>query len=170
MCDRTVLAPIPDHLAPFYPDASGPDEPGFRADHPEFGLDEDGRRCFRLDACIAPIIRLLWAYGVKTIGCCCGHGQPQGVISIDTGGYFEGGHFRKWNEMEERIRRQLHIAPDEAIWLWSRNEALQGELHALQVVASAASSALKSYAHGNSAPDLALSVARAVDAAIERKQ
>lgn len=75
MCDTKRLVPIPDYLRP------GVD---FDATHPEFGIDEQGRECFSLDACIVPALEALWAAGVVTVGCCCGHGSRRGAISLRT--------------------------------------------------------------------------------------
>ena len=57
----------------------------FDASHPEFGLNAEGQRCFRIDACIVPALLAVWEAGFKTLGCCCGHGQGYGVISLDLG-------------------------------------------------------------------------------------
>jgi hypothetical protein len=83
MCKEQVLVPIPEFLM---------DDPlcvhwKTRYESPEsgeFGIDEVGRRCFRLDACIAPAVQALWNARVKTTGCCCGHGSGSGVIGILT--------------------------------------------------------------------------------------
>lgn len=76
MCDRREMVPIPDLLA----DVRG------RADiaHPEYGHDDNGEVAFAIDACIAPAVKALWAIGVRTLGCCCGHGSGHGVISVET--------------------------------------------------------------------------------------
>ena len=82
MCQESKLVPIPDLLLPYYGDDSS-----FDPEHPEYGIDAEGRRCFVLDACIVPAVEAVWAAGMKTLGCCCGHGQRSGgVISLDTGG------------------------------------------------------------------------------------
>lgn len=75
MCDKQQLVPIPDHLRP---------EVDFDAAHPEFGIDAEGRECISLDACLVPAIKALWAAGVVTVGCCCGHGSGKGVVSLKT--------------------------------------------------------------------------------------
>ena len=31
----------------------------------------------KVDKCLAPLIKLLNAYGIKTTGCCCGHGKTK---------------------------------------------------------------------------------------------
>jgi hypothetical protein len=36
-----------------------------------------------VDYCLAPLIQMLNDYGVKTLGCCCGHGKSRGMILID---------------------------------------------------------------------------------------
>lgn len=78
MCERSVLVPIPDFLI----------DDGIREAmnnaHPEYGHNADGVMCFNLDACIAPAVQALWARGIRTIGCCCGHGSGHGVISLET--------------------------------------------------------------------------------------
>lgn len=75
MCTESTLVPIPDFITPFEFDPS----------HPEYGIDEQGRRCFRIDSCIVPVLLAVWEAGFKTMGCCCGHGSGRGVISLDLG-------------------------------------------------------------------------------------
>lgn len=85
MCAEIELIPIPEwaafNLEHF--------DPG----HPEYGLDGEGRRCFQIDRCIAPALLAVWAAGFQTLGCCCGHGQDWGVISLDLG-LFDGARDR----------------------------------------------------------------------------
>lgn len=78
MCSRSELVPIPDLLW----DAGAIYE--FDPTHPEYGIDAEGRKCLALDACIVPAIKALWDAGVVTMSCCCGHGDPWGVITIQT--------------------------------------------------------------------------------------
>ncbi len=75
MCEQKRLVPIPDFLKPSV---------DFDASHPEFGIDTEGRECFRMDACIVPAVEALWAAGVETTGCCCGDGSRRGVIGLKT--------------------------------------------------------------------------------------
>ena len=85
MCTTSTLVPIPPLLLPYY----GPDSM-FDPTHPEYGVDEQGRKCFVLDTCIVPALLAVWAAGMKTLGCCCGHGQRSGgVISLDTSGLLD---------------------------------------------------------------------------------
>ncbi len=42
-----------------------------------------GRLVIPVDACIAPLVQLLQDHGVRTIGCCCGHGKGPGFISFE---------------------------------------------------------------------------------------
>lgn len=70
-----VLVPIPDHLWPI-----GIYE--FKPEHPEYGIDAEGRKCLALDACIVPAVKALWAAGIVTRSCCCGHGNGWGIITI----------------------------------------------------------------------------------------
>lgn len=81
MCERTKLVPIPEFLRSDYQDvfAAGEAGPGR-----EFDFDAEGRQCFALDECIVPAVQILWAAGIKTLGCCCGHGSGHGVVSILT--------------------------------------------------------------------------------------
>lgn len=81
MCERTKLVPIPEFLRGSYADVF---ERGDYGPGREFDIDSEGRQCFALDECIAPVIEVLWAYGVTTLGCCCGHGSGHGVISVLT--------------------------------------------------------------------------------------
>lgn len=80
MCDRTELVPIPDFLIDDRLRES------LNSAHPEFGHNVDGVPCFKMDACIVPAVNVLWAAGIRTIGCCCGHGSGHGVISLETEG------------------------------------------------------------------------------------
>ena len=57
----------------------------FDSTHPEYGLNDKGDKCFKIDACIAEALKAVWSAGFKTLGCCCGHGSGSGVISIDLG-------------------------------------------------------------------------------------
>jgi len=43
----------------------------------------DGAMVVPVDYCIAPLIQMLNDYGVKTLGCCCGHGKGWGMVLID---------------------------------------------------------------------------------------
>lgn len=36
-----------------------------------------------VDACMAPLVQLLNDRGVRTFGCCCGHGEEEGFISLE---------------------------------------------------------------------------------------
>jgi len=76
MCMDRRLVPIPDLL--WQAGAIHDFDPS----HPEFGLDEHGRRCLVLDACIVAAIRALWEAGVVTESCCCLHGEGKGVIVL----------------------------------------------------------------------------------------
>lgn len=35
-----------------------------------------------VDRCIAPLVQALWAAGVVTTGCCCGHNKMPGFVGI----------------------------------------------------------------------------------------
>lgn len=64
---ETVLVPIPDLVWPFIYK--------FDPTHPEYGIDEQGRKCLALDEHVAPAVQALWAAGIPTSSCCCGHGE-----------------------------------------------------------------------------------------------
>jgi len=105
MCNRSELVPIPDFMR---------NDPHcvfeFDPNHPEFGLDEEGRDCFRLDACIVPALLALWAKGIKTTGCCCGHGSGSGIIGLLTEKDREGEHIMEappYN-IAEVVERRRH--------------------------------------------------------------
>lgn len=77
-----VLVPIPDHMAELRDLYAKEADEGCS----EFGRDEEGRVCFRIDACIVDALKAVWAAGYRTLGCCCGHGQGAGgMIAIDNG-------------------------------------------------------------------------------------
>lgn len=80
MCDKTLLVPIPDFLLADYQDVFQSEEYGPSR---EFDVDSDGRQCFALDACIVPAVEALWAAGIRSSGCCCGHGSGHGMVSIE---------------------------------------------------------------------------------------
>ena len=77
--ETVILVPIPDFIRNdprcFY---------HFDPTHPEYGIDADGRECFAIDAGVAEPLRVLWDAGIKTMGCCDGHGSGTGVISFPT--------------------------------------------------------------------------------------
>lgn len=81
MCREQTLVPIPQYLK---------HSVSFDATHPEFGVDDFGQECFRIDSCIVPAITALFTNGVVTRGCCCGHGSGTGVISLVTEEYDAG--------------------------------------------------------------------------------
>lgn len=36
-----------------------------------------------IDRCLVEEIRWLWSLGIRTYGCCCGHGRDLGIINVD---------------------------------------------------------------------------------------
>jgi len=74
MCATRTLVPIPQFLEPFVTT--------FDPAHPEYGIDNEGRRCLRLDDCIIPAITALWTREIPTISCCCLHGEGFGTITL----------------------------------------------------------------------------------------
>lgn len=78
MCNEAELVPIPDFLM------NDQIRAGLLSAHPEYGHSDDGVPCFQMDKCIVPAVKALWAAGIRTIGCCCGHGSKHGVISLET--------------------------------------------------------------------------------------
>lgn len=43
---------------------------------------DDYKDAVRVDACLADEIEELWKHGIKTCGCCCGHGFSLGFIEV----------------------------------------------------------------------------------------
>lgn len=80
MCTSTALVPIPSFLLADYQYIFDSGECGSQR---EFDIDMEGRQCFALDACIVPAVVGLWMMGIRTTGCCCGHGSGHGVISVE---------------------------------------------------------------------------------------
>ena len=78
MCEEHELVPIPEFLM------TEQIKRGLLSAHPEYAHNVDGTPCFVLDKCIVPAVRALWNAGIRTIGCCCGHGSRHGVISLET--------------------------------------------------------------------------------------
>lgn len=54
-----------------------------RLAHP---MPVSGRTEIAVDACLAPLVQMLNNYGVRTIGCCCGHGQAEGNVLYEQDG------------------------------------------------------------------------------------
>jgi hypothetical protein len=77
MCQKAlgVLVPIPDFLWPHV-------HFDFALTHPEFGIDEQGRRCLAVDECMVPALLALWEHEIPTISACCLHGTGEGVITL----------------------------------------------------------------------------------------
>ncbi len=40
-------------------------------------------KVIKIDSCLKEIIEAMDKFGVKTVGCCCGHGKSRGSIMID---------------------------------------------------------------------------------------
>lgn len=82
MCNTRTLVPIPAFILadPLCSSAARPEV----FDGGEYATDDQGRRCFVIDTCLVPALTALWAAGVKTSGCCCGHGTGSGVIGLIT--------------------------------------------------------------------------------------
>jgi hypothetical protein len=79
---ETALVPIPDFIKAD-PLCSSADRPEV-FDGGEYAIDDKGRECFVIDACLVPALQALWDAGVKTSGSCCGHGSGSGVIGLIT--------------------------------------------------------------------------------------
>ena len=79
---KSVLMPIPDFILAEPACHSANDPTVFTGD--EYAIDKQGRKCFVVDACLVPALTVLWAAGIKTTGCCCGHGSGSGVIGLVT--------------------------------------------------------------------------------------
>ena len=48
-----------------------------------YNLDPDRyKEKIPVDACLAEEIQNLWELGIKTCGCCCGHGKVLGFINV----------------------------------------------------------------------------------------
>ena len=47
--------------------------------------DDDKKKfkCVSIDKCLLPEILNLWEMGIKTTGCCCGHGKGEPFIGVD---------------------------------------------------------------------------------------
>lgn len=52
----------------------------------KFAWEDDDKKESKLvaiDKCLLPEILNLWEMGIKTTGCCCGHGKHSAFISVD---------------------------------------------------------------------------------------
>lgn len=50
-----------------------------------FDGESQHRRTWKIDACIAPIVKALNEGGVATVASCCGHGKTPGRIDLEDG-------------------------------------------------------------------------------------
>lgn len=132
----TILVPIPDFIKadPLCSSAANPEV----YDGGEYAIDSEGRQCFVIDACLVPAVQALWAAGIKTSGCCCGHGSGSGVIGLITDYDRSGEHLLeappyKLVEVVERRRHENYAyergrhdglvqAGREDIWLAENQE------------------------------------------------
>jgi hypothetical protein len=80
---------------------------------PEWSSREKG---ICVDACIAEAIKMLWANGVVTTGCCCGHNRAKPSVVIETGNdcleairLLKENDGREWEVLQWRI---CVIGPD----------------------------------------------------------
>jgi hypothetical protein len=73
MCSEQVLVPIPEKIMPYIYE--------WDPNHSEYGVNENGEKCLRLDKCIVPLIQKLWDGDFNTTSCCCGHGS-YGVVGL----------------------------------------------------------------------------------------
>lgn len=51
----------------------------------KFDWEEESQKvlkCVAIDKCLLPEIIQLWEMGIKTTGCCCGHGKLEPFISV----------------------------------------------------------------------------------------
>lgn len=69
------------------------------------------RRTWKIDACIAPIVKALDGGGVETVQSCCGHGKGPGRIDLVDGralfllpASYDLTWRRRWNGRTERRR------------------------------------------------------------------
>jgi hypothetical protein len=69
MCENRVLIPIPEFLKTYDPDLNKIRNNG------EFGANDYGEACFKIDECIVELLKWIWSKGIITTGCCCGHGN-----------------------------------------------------------------------------------------------
>lgn len=103
-----VLVPIPEFIKadPLCSSANDPDV----FDDGEYAIDPEGRQCFMIDACLVPALIALWSAGVKTSGCCCGHGSGSGVIGLITDYDRQGEHLMEAPpyQLVEVVERRRH--------------------------------------------------------------
>jgi len=59
----------------------GGDRPEVVLPKPEWSTRERG---ICVDACIAKAIKMLWANGIITAGCCCGHNRERPSVVLDS--------------------------------------------------------------------------------------
>jgi hypothetical protein len=48
-------------------------------------LADGGRKTVAIDRCLLPEVKGLWENGIRTTGCCCGHGKTElAYIGVDS--------------------------------------------------------------------------------------
>lgn len=123
MCKQysNVLLPIPQFILDD-PLCSSAHVPGV-FDGSEYAIDSEGRRCFVIDACLVPGLLALWEKGIKTAGCCCGHGSGSGVIGLITDYDRSGVHLMEAPpyRIVEVVERRRH---ENAAYLRGRHDGL----------------------------------------------
>lgn len=80
---RRTLLRIPQFILDD-PACSSADDPSVFTGEPsaEYAINHNGHKCFVVDACLVPALTALWLLGIKTTGCCCGHGSGSGMIGL----------------------------------------------------------------------------------------
>lgn len=90
----------------------------------------EGYRAVCVDACIAEQIKVLWKHGIWTIGSCCGHGEKQPEVILDSRSIAEATRAQRilWENDPDREWRVLQwqlVAVDDSGSI--RREPLPGE-------------------------------------------
>ena len=87
------------------------DNGGVVVDLPEnmLHLKDSGRTQICIDECIVPQIKALWAAGISTLGCCCGHNKRECEVILP--GHFDPTDVSKaYNILKEADpERRWHI-------------------------------------------------------------
>jgi hypothetical protein len=78
-----------------------------------YKLKDASQKCVRIDKCLLPEIVKLWEKGVRTTGCCCGHGDKKVAFISVSKEYIEimeklGYHHIDFKYIEkDKIRKDL---------------------------------------------------------------
>lgn len=85
----------------------------------KFNCQDRYKDSVRVDACLSGEIIWLWGEGIKTTGCCCGHGRHLGYIEVTD----------DCIEKMKELRYQNYIYPDDFGGIERKNAFIPQSTH-----------------------------------------